>query len=206
MKSKAQIVFPPLISGEEARLTPRPNWHEYFMAMAKVVSTRSTCTSRPVGCVITRNNRILVTGYNGAPSGAPHCTDQNFNGKLFCLRRAKNVPDIYKHTACTSIHAEANALSLADKLGLSKLLHGSTLYSTLSPCIRCIEKLRAHGVTKVYYELAYESVDKERDRLWEERAKKSFKVYEQVIISDPSLGKIASSLLELTSERLLPSE
>ena len=130
---------PPLfISGVEARLTPRPNWHEYFLAMAKIVSTRSTCTSRPVGCVITVDNKILVTGYNGAASGEPHCTDQNVGGRLFCQRRANKVPDTLKLHYCPSVHAERNALDLAARLGLAAQLRGSTLYSTLSPCVRCI--------------------------------------------------------------------
>ncbi|MDR2339993.1 MAG: dCMP deaminase family protein [Deltaproteobacteria bacterium] len=196
----------PLVSAVGARLTPRPNWHEYFMAMAKVVSTRSTCSSRPVGCVITLGNRILVTGYNGAPPGAPHCTDQSRDGKLYCQRRANNVPDSGKLNFCPSVHAEENALALADRLGLSALLRGSTLYSTLSPCVRCIGNLVAHGVARVYYELAYRSVDRERDLEWERLARESFEVYEQVLIASPSLGKIASSLLEATSERLMPSE
>jgi dCMP deaminase len=189
-----------------ARLAPRPGWHEYFMAMAKVVATRSTCSSRPVGCVITLENRILVTGYNGAPPGAPHCSDQGSDGRLYCQRRAARVPDSEKLSHCPSVHAEENALALADRLGLSELLKGATLYSTLSPCVRCIGNLRAHGISRVYYELAYQSVDLGRDRHWERLAREAFEVYERVSISAPSLGKIAASLLETTSGRLLPSE
>jgi dCMP deaminase len=175
------------------------------MALAKIVSTRSTCSSRPVGCVITVDNRILVAGYNGAPPGEPHCTDKGRDGKLYCHRRAENVPDSVKLSFCQSVHAEENALALADRLGLAPLLKGSTLYSTLSPCIRCIRNLEAHGVDKVYYELAYDSVDVNRDREWEELARSAFKVYERVEIGDASLGKLVSSLVETTSARLIPS-
>jgi dCMP deaminase len=195
-----------LLSGVEARLTPRPDWREYFMAMAKIVSTRSTCSSRPVGCVITVDNRILVAGYNGAPPGEPHCTDQSAGGRLYCRRRAENVPDKFKLNFCPSVHAEENALNIADKLGLTKLLEGSALYTTLSPCVRCVENLERHKVARVYYEEPYESVNRERDRLWEEMARKAFQVFERVTISRPSLGKMLSSLLEATSERILPSE
>ncbi|MDR3152749.1 MAG: dCMP deaminase family protein [Deltaproteobacteria bacterium] len=185
---------------------PRPAWHEYFMAMAKVVSTRSTCSSRPVGCVIVRDNRILVTGYNGAPPGEPHCTDKSSGGRLYCARRAGGVPDRLKLNFCHSLHAEENALALADRLGLSAMLRGATLYSTLSPCVRCIENLSRHGIAKVYYELAYRSVDARRDSDWEARAKASFEVYEALSISPASREKIAGSVLNTTSRRLIPSE
>ena len=54
----------------------RPSWNEYFMLIAKLVSTRSTCNSRPTGAVLVKDRQILATGYNGSMPGAPHCTDQ----------------------------------------------------------------------------------------------------------------------------------
>jgi dCMP deaminase len=176
------------------------------MAMAKVTSTRSTCSSRPVGCVITRDNRIIVTGYNGAPPGEPHCTDQSKDGLLYCARRANKVPDTLKHNFCHSLHAEENALALADRLGIAELLKGGTIYITLSPCEKCIRNLRAHGIVRVYYELAYNSIDVARDSQWEKMAKNSFEVYEELTISRNSMLKILGSVLEVTSQRLMPSE
>jgi dCMP deaminase len=187
------------------RLIPRPDWHEYFMAMAKVVSTRSTCSSRPVGCVIVRDNRILVTGYNGVPPGEAHCTDMSSGGRLYCARRERGIPDRSKLEHCRSLHAEENALALADSNGLTARLEGATLYSTLSPCIRCIRNLASHRIARVYYELAYNSVDKARDREWEELARGSFEVFEALTISPDSLHKIVWSILTQTSRRLLPS-
>jgi dCMP deaminase len=40
----------------------RPNWHETFMLIAKIVSSRSTCNSRPTGAAITKDNHILAIG------------------------------------------------------------------------------------------------------------------------------------------------
>jgi dCMP deaminase len=174
--------------------------------MAKIVSTRSTCSSRPVGCVIVRENRVLVTGYNGAPPGEPHCVDLGKDGELYCHRRSLRVPDQLKFPVCRSLHAEANALALAEKLGLSERLKGAVLYSTLSPCVSCAKALASRGIAKVYYELAYRSIDAERDREWEKLARDSFEVYENLQISPDSLAKIAGSILGVTSERLLPSE
>ncbi|MDR1040371.1 MAG: dCMP deaminase family protein [Deltaproteobacteria bacterium] len=187
------------------RLITRPNWNEYFMAMAKVASTRSTCSSRPVGCVIVRDNRILVTGYNGAPPGEPHCTDRSSNGTLYCARRDMGILDRDKLDHCRSLHAEANALELADRLKLGDLLKGATIYSTLSPCIRCIKNLAAHGISRVYFEILYNSVDIARDREWEELARRKFEIFEQVSISKDSLDKLLLTILRPTSRRLLSS-
>jgi len=51
----------------------RPSWDEYFMLIAKLVSTGSTCNSRPTGAVLVKDRQILATGYNGSISGErPH--------------------------------------------------------------------------------------------------------------------------------------
>ena len=50
----------------------RKNWHDYFMDIAKLVATRSTCDRKHVGAVIVRDRVILTTGYNGSMAGAPH--------------------------------------------------------------------------------------------------------------------------------------
>ncbi|MBN1892838.1 hypothetical protein JW906_00005, partial [bacterium] len=45
----------------------RPSWDSYFMEIARLVATRSTCLRRQVGAVFVRDKRILATGYNGVP-------------------------------------------------------------------------------------------------------------------------------------------
>src|SRR4028118_148388 len=57
------------------RKKARPSWDEYFTRIAHEVATRSTCPRLAVGAVIVRDKRILTTGYNGSPSGMPHCDD-----------------------------------------------------------------------------------------------------------------------------------
>jgi dCMP deaminase len=176
------------------------------MALAKVTSTRSTCSSRPVGCVIVKDNRILVSGYNGPPSGAPHCSDKNEKGNIYCVRRANSVPDARKFEVCQSVHAEENALILAEKLNLHSNLGGASIYTTLAPCIRCIERLSEAGIKKVFYEYAYRTINNARDAAWESEARHRFDIFKEIRISGPSAFKMASALVGLTSERLLPSE
>ncbi|MDR1872580.1 MAG: dCMP deaminase family protein [Deltaproteobacteria bacterium] len=201
--------MPPLarsiIDLKSERLIGRPDWRQYFLAIAKIVSTRSTCSSRPVGCVIVRENRILVTGYNGAPSGEPHCTEQGNGTEIFCARRASKVSDEEKHLACPSVHAEENAVAIAERLGLTHLLAGCAIYTTLAPCVRCAKRLAAVGVREVYYEMAYESINRERDQEWLTLAKDTFAVFEKIALEETALNKIASALMNPTSARLLPS-
>jgi len=47
---------------------------ELYMEMAKLVAKRATCFRLNVGAVVTVDNRIVSTGYNGQPAGQPHCT------------------------------------------------------------------------------------------------------------------------------------
>lgn len=51
----------------------RPDWDEYFLNFAEAASQRADCTRRSVGAVIVKDNRIVATGYNGAPPGEGSC-------------------------------------------------------------------------------------------------------------------------------------
>ena len=53
----------------------RPGWDEYFMEIAQVVAKRSNCSRRKVAAVITKENHLLSTGYNGTPRGVKNCFD-----------------------------------------------------------------------------------------------------------------------------------
>ena len=43
-------------------MTHRASWDDYFMNIAKVVSSRATCPRKSVGAVIVRDKVILSTG------------------------------------------------------------------------------------------------------------------------------------------------
>ena len=53
----------------------RPSWDEYFMAIARVVASRSNCIKRKVAAVITLDRRMISTGYNGTPRGVRNCNE-----------------------------------------------------------------------------------------------------------------------------------
>jgi len=111
----------------------RPSWDEYFLGIAKEVSKRSTCIRRSVGALLVRGKRILTTGYNGPPSGLPHCID------VGCLRDEIGVPSGQRQELCRGLHAEQNALLQAAIYGVS--VEGATLYSTTTPCALCAKML-----------------------------------------------------------------
>jgi len=131
----------------------RPRWSEYFMMMAKLAASRSVCNSRPVGCVLVRDNQILATGYNGPPPQSKHCSEIGGDDN-YCHRRHLGVSVAQKQDACRASHAEINALAMAAKQGIS--VYKSTLYITLNPCLVCLRALRVAGVSNIIYEFQYD--------------------------------------------------
>ena len=137
------------------------------MVIAKIVSTRSTCNSRPTGAVVVRDKHILTTGYNGSMPGAPHCSDEPpVDGRPFCYRRHMHIGEYDKYNYCRSSHAEANAIAQAARFGIS--LEGATLYATLAPCYVCLKLIAGARIRAVFYEYAYESSDPEKGRILED--------------------------------------
>ena len=119
----------------------RPTWDEYFMDIARLVASRSTCLRRQVGAVMVKDKNILATGYNGTPSGVRHCSE------VGCLRQQLNVPSGERHELCRGLHAEQNAIIQAAKHGVN--IDGATLYCTHSPCIICSKMLINSGVKRI---------------------------------------------------------
>ena len=126
----------------------RPSWEEYFMKIAYIVAERSTCMRRKVGAVIVRDNRILSTGYSGAPSGLPHCDE--IGG---CLRDKMKVPSGERAELCRAAHAELNAISQAAQYGVG--IMGSAIYCTDSPCSFCAKAIINSKIITVIYDGEY---------------------------------------------------
>jgi len=121
----------------------RPSWDEYFMNITNIVLTRSTCLRRQVGAVLVKDRRILATGYNGAPSGIPHCSE------VGCIREEKNIPSGERLDICRASHAEANCIAQAARHGGS--IYNSTIYCTYYPCLPCVKLIINAGITRLVY-------------------------------------------------------
>ncbi len=132
---------------KEIKKKNRPEWDEYFLGIAKLVSERSTCLRRNVGALIVKNRRILTTGYNGTPSGIAHCEVEG------CLREKMKIPSGEKHELCRGLHAEQNAIIQAALYGVD--ISGGTLYCTNQPCSICAKMLINAGIKEIVMESGY---------------------------------------------------
>ncbi len=120
----------------------RPTWQKYFMDMAVLVSSRSTCLRRKVGAVLVKDNQIISTGYNGAPKHIAHCEHTG------CIRKLNNVPSGERHELCRGVHAEQNAIIQAAINGSST--RGAELYCTNHPCSICAKIIINAEIKTVY--------------------------------------------------------
>lgn len=120
----------------------RPSWDELHMMTAIQAATRSTCLIRAVGAALVRENRVIASGYNGAPPNIKSCLER---GECFYQRiawedhkkglgRYEDLKEIHK-PLCIAAHGEVNALSQCTKFGPSSV--GAGLYITNIPCPGC---------------------------------------------------------------------
>ncbi|NET29243.1 dCMP deaminase family protein [Okeania sp. SIO1I7] len=171
------------------KLYQRPTWDEYFLMIAKLAATRSTCLAFPVGAVIVKDKQVLATGYNGSPSGSVHCTSQGF-----CYPELSSC-DASKVLPSRSVHAEANAIAQAAKHGIST--NGAVIYVTLEPCLYCLKLVISCGIKEVFYETPFNSGEKAalRDMF----IKEGLVTIKQIQVSETIAQKAATSLLHPTS-------
>lgn len=125
----------------------RPTYDEYFMKMAYLAASRSTCLRRKVGAVLVKDKHVLSTGYNGPPKGLRHCDQTG------CLREQLGVPSGERHEICRGLHAEQNAIIQAAMFGVS--IKDSMLYVTNTPCVVCAKMLINASVTEIVYDGEY---------------------------------------------------
>ena len=114
----------------------RQSWDEYFMSIAHLVKTRSTCLRRQVGAVaVTPEHRILGTGYNGPLPGVAHCDE------VGCLRQQMNVPSGQRQEICRAQHAEANICNFAARCGTASWLRKPAwLCLSIVNCVRRLSR------------------------------------------------------------------
>jgi len=114
----------------------KPTWNEYFMGLAEETAKRSIDPHYKVGAVIvSEDNRVLSTGYNGFPSGFDE-------SNLDWNKKEELRPYI--------VHAEMNALIYS-----RCCLKRAKLYCTLCPCMQCVLLLTAAGIKEIYYKHEY---------------------------------------------------
>ena len=120
----------------------RPSRDEILMDTARLVALRSTCSRLHVGAVASKDGRPLVSGYNGAPAGVPHCSHTT------------------DESCKVSVHAEANVIAYAARWGIK--LEGAELFTTHSPCLACCQLIVNSGVSRVVFAQLF----REAEGLW----------------------------------------
>ena len=123
---------------------PRPDRGEWLMSIAVATASRCNCKKTVVGAVITRDGRIIATGYNGTIVGFPNCIDGG------CPRC--DDPDAVSGTQldrCICVHAEQNAVLTAAQF--TGGLKGAECWVTTEPCLDCTKTLIQAQVSKVVY-------------------------------------------------------
>ncbi len=138
------------------RAKGRTDWDRYFLNLARETATRSNCVRRQHGAVIVKKRRIRSTGYNGPPSGHPHCSEGA------CPRAQSETPSGWGHDNCIAIHAEANAILYSSP----EERDGATIYITGVPCFGCAKFIANSGIQEVVAEgETYTEWDNVRDFL-----------------------------------------
>ncbi len=135
-------------------MTTRPSWDEYFMNLAHLAATRSTCVRRQVGAVIVKDRMVLSTGYNDTPRGMTNCGDGG------CERcRSGAAPGTALDT-CLCLHAEQNAIIQAAYHGVG--IASGMIYSTHQPCLTCAKMIVNAGLVRIVYDAPYPDAVAER--------------------------------------------
>lgn len=111
------------------------SWDEYFMGVALLAAQRSKDPNTQVGaCIVSQDNIILSTGYNGLPNG---CSDDEFPWE----REGEETKYPYV------VHAELNAILNSG----GRWLKGAKLYVALFPCNECAKAIIQSGIREVIY-------------------------------------------------------
>jgi dCMP deaminase len=113
-----------------------------FMDMCEISAMIfSTCSKRKYCAVLVDDlNHIVGFGYNGGPSGFPHCDEGG------CPRAHENSPSGSIYDNCIAIHAEANALLHSDYSAKP-----TKLYVNGPPCFSCAKLIANSTVKNVYF-------------------------------------------------------
>jgi len=158
-----------MIDNERYNTGPGMDWDEWFHLMCQTVSKKSQCLSRHIGAILTKDNSILSTGYNGPPRGLPHCSYRHsFDPALMeaYIKKGLSQSDIEKMTKticprrilgyksgegldlCVAGHAEENAILNAARAGIQT--KGCKLYMDCQiPCKNCLIKIINSGIEEI---------------------------------------------------------
>ena len=131
---------------------PRLPWEKYWMLLAHLTATRSTCDRGPellfcpgrhgVGAVLVKNRRAIAGGYNGSAPGQPHCSDPSEFYACKCGSTC-DPEDLYEDQDGTMMHicVECMASTPAVKKDGGHLMRDNhcvrTIHSEMNALLQC---------------------------------------------------------------------
>lgn len=134
----------------ESKAATRISKPEYYLKIAEAVSLRGTCLRRKFGSIIVKDDRIVSTGYVGAPRGRINCCDRGT-----CYRMEHNVPSGQRYELCRSCHSEMNAVIQAspEEMKYATLylvgLENDGSYTNADCCSMCKRVIINSGINTV---------------------------------------------------------
>lgn len=134
----------------------RPSWDEYFLEIAELVGSRGTCDRGRAGTVVTRDKRILTTGYVGAPVGVKDCDEVGHE-----LHTVINTDSSRTQHCIRTTHSEQNAIVQGARVGVSLL--GGTMYTHMTPCYTCAKIIINAGIVRVVAKKDYHAAAQSKE-------------------------------------------
>lgn len=147
-------------------MTKRKSWDSYYHDIAKRVAERSPCLSRKIGAILVKDKIVICEGYNGPARGVPHCGPERlehdyilahrmndalvpiFGDKWTCPRVRLGFPSGQGLEHCPAVHAEANCIANAARIGMQTL--GTSMYLTCNfPCKDCLSLIINAGIKEI---------------------------------------------------------
>ncbi|HNV96815.1 MAG TPA: cytidine/deoxycytidylate deaminase family protein [bacterium] len=141
---------------EKDKQYKRPSWDEYFMSIVDIVGTRGTCDRGRAGTIIVKDKRILTTGYVGAPENCASCDEIGHELNTVIHEDGEKTQHCMRTT-----HSEQNAICQAARMGIS--IHGSTLYTRMTPCYACAKMIINCGIKRVVCKNDYHAGDRSKE-------------------------------------------
>lgn len=156
-----------------------------LMSMAQVAAMRGTCSKLQVGVVISKEGRILSTGYNGAPAGMPHCEHYTWERQAWedavypplWINEAMNTKAMEDYSPSEGDHfvreaggkafvlqrpasgcpisEHAERNAIAWAARNGVALEGAQLHCTHAPCLDCARSIINAGISCVSYVVPY---------------------------------------------------
>ena len=141
----------------------------YYLDIAETVLERSTCLRRHYGAIIVKYDRIISTGYCGAPRSRKNCVDLGN-----CIREELQIPRGERYEMCRSVHAEANCIinaSREDMLGgtlymVGKMASTGEYVDDASSCAMCKRLIINAGIDRIVIRRNKDEFDEVITRDW----------------------------------------